>query len=238
MATTQKKTKEELTFSEKLELLKGEMPYKWREQQVNAHGAVMLAYIDARQLFDKLDEVLGVDGWQSDFRQIDGKLFGGIGVKKEFMTGGYEWIWKWDTGSESNVEKEKGEVSDSLKRAGVQLGVGRFLYSLGNVKLKVANYNGKFKVADDSGNILWDKDAINELCIKAVKEGVLDRTKLKGGQTPPNTNTPAKKPTLVKGSEQHKAVIKALETKQRTIAQVVGHYQVDEALLKELKEIK
>ena len=66
-----------------LELLKGEMPYKWREQSVNARGATMVAYIDARQLFDKLDEVCGVGNWQSDFRLVDGKLYGGIGISVE-----------------------------------------------------------------------------------------------------------------------------------------------------------
>src|SRR5690606_1789955 len=139
-----------------LEKLKDVIPFKWREQSVNQRGATMVAYIDARQLFDQLDKVCGAGNWQSDFRLVDGKLYGGIGILIEQPTedGGTipaEWVWKWDVGSESNVEKEKGESSDALKRAGIHWGVGRFLYTLGVVTLKSAEYNGKYKPADDSG---------------------------------------------------------------------------------------
>lgn len=80
-----------------------------------------------------------------------------------------------------------------------------------------------------------------DLPVDRLLEGTNDSEKPKTTSAPKSQATTTKasdKPKLVRDSEQHKAVIKALETKQRTIAQVVGHYQVDEALLKELKEIK
>lgn len=80
-----------------------------------------------------------------------------------------------------------------------------------------------------------------DLPVDRLLEGINDSEKPKATSAPKSQATATKssdKPKLVRDSEQHKAVIKALETKQRTIAQVVGHYQVDEALLKELKEIK
>jgi hypothetical protein len=120
-----------------LELLKKEIPYKWRQ----GPSGTMLAYIDARDVQDLLDEVVGVGNWQSDFKLIDGKLFGGIGINIEkpinYLSNptakdliGYEWVWKWDCGVESNIEEEKGQVSDAFKRAGVQWGIGRFLYDI------------------------------------------------------------------------------------------------------------
>ena len=52
-----------------------------------------------------LDKVVGAENWQDDYKVIDGALFAGVGIKVE-----NEWIWKWDVGSESNIEKDKGEV--------------------------------------------------------------------------------------------------------------------------------
>lgn len=217
-----------------LELLKGEMPYKWREQSVNQRGATMVAYIDARQLFDKLDEVCGVGNWQSDFRLVDGKLYGGIGILVENVG----WVWKWDVGSESNVEKEKGESSDALKRAGVQWGVGRFLYGLGIVTLKSAKYNDKYKPADDNGNIIWDREVLSELCMRAIKEGKLDRTKIYQTDTKEQVNASTQnKPFLNKGTENFDKVVNALKSKKATVAQVLTKYRLSAEVKKELEAI-
>lgn len=86
---------------------------------------LVLNYIDARDVMDRLDEVVGADKWQTRYKDVKGNLFCGIGIKI-----GDNWIWKYDAGAESNTEKEKGEASDSLKRAGVQWGIGRFLYDI------------------------------------------------------------------------------------------------------------
>lgn len=71
-----------------------------------------------------------------------------------------EWVWKWDTGSESNVEKEKGQVSDAFKRAAVKWGIGRFLYDLEIAHVKTdgpLTDSHKYPlVVDDSGNRVWD----------------------------------------------------------------------------------
>jgi hypothetical protein len=111
-----------------------EIPYKWR----TGPGGKQLAYIDSRDVQDLLDEVVGAENWQSDFKLIDNKLFGGIGVYCNVAKTGeyYQWIWKWDCGTESNIDEEKGQVSDALKRAGVQWGIGRFLYDIKDGKPK------------------------------------------------------------------------------------------------------
>lgn len=140
----------------KLEDLKKEIPCKWRVQSFSKNKplAQCVAYIDARDVMDLLDEVCGAGNWASDFKDIGGQTFAGIGIKIE-----NDWVWKWDTGSESNIEKEKGQASDSLKRAGVQWGIGRFLYNK-DIKYVMADQvktTSNFpNVVDETGKKVWD----------------------------------------------------------------------------------
>jgi len=122
-----------------LEKLKAKMPYKWRVQYFSKNKAVCscVAYIDARDVMERLDDVCGGENWQSDFKEVKGNLYSGIGIKF-----GNDWVWKWDCGTESQTEKEKGEASDSFKRAAVKWGVGRFLYDLDIKYIKTTGIKG------------------------------------------------------------------------------------------------
>lgn len=86
-----------------------------------------LAYIDARDVMKRLDDACGPFGWQSRHELgPDGKkVTCHIGVRNP-ETG--EWIWKSDGAGETDTEGEKGSYSDSLKRAAVAWGIGRYLY--------------------------------------------------------------------------------------------------------------
>ena len=196
--------------------------YKYRVQSAKYGKATIVSYIDSRQVQDRLDEVCGVQNWQNEFRAIDGSLFGGISINVDLGNGGSEWITKWDVGSESSIEKEKGNSSDSFKRSAVMWGVGRFLYSLGMITLKTAMHKDKEYPATDEGKILWGVDELTEYCKKVVASGNLDRTKpnvppLAGAKTvaPPAPvakvePTVADKTTVkppVKKVEQDKAMI-------------------------------
>jgi len=110
------------------------MPYKWRVQSFSKYDATAqcVAYIDARQVMERLDDVCE---WQDKYYEVCGQLYCSIGIKIDG-----EWHWRTDCGVESNVEKEKGQASDAFKRAAVKWGVGRFLYSL---KIRKVNTNGK-----------------------------------------------------------------------------------------------
>jgi hypothetical protein len=140
--------------------LKAPMNYKWRIQSINDYKATCVAYIDARDVMDRLDEVFGVHGWEDEYEEADGKLFCKLSChfpNKQFP------ITKSDTGSESNVEKDKGLASDTFKRAAVKFGVGRFLYNLGIEDLKVKKHtNGKNYPVDSKGNILWTSVELND----------------------------------------------------------------------------
>jgi len=85
---------------------------------------IALAYIDARNLMERLDSVVGAENWQCRYP------FSGcceIGIKIDG-----EWIWKANGAGVTDVEGEKGQYSDAFKRAGVLWGVGQYLYSLPN----------------------------------------------------------------------------------------------------------
>ena len=101
---------------------------------VGAKGFTMLLYKDARCDMNILDETFTPFGWQREHKEIKGVVYCGVGIHcAPPVVGGdlsmNEWVWKWDAGAESYTEKEKGEASDSFKRACVNWGIGRELYT-------------------------------------------------------------------------------------------------------------
>lgn len=85
-----------------------------------------LAYIDARDVMDRLDEVCGPENWQDHYQETaKGRMMCTLSLRIDG-----EWIDKTDGAGDSDVESEKGAISDSLKRAAVKWGIGRYLYQL------------------------------------------------------------------------------------------------------------
>lgn len=117
-----------------------------RVAQVSAKGCSLLLYKTARVDRAILTETYG-ELWQNDFKTIDGKMYGGIGIYNSDLK---EWLWRWDCGTESNTEAEKGQASDCFKRAGFKWGIGIELYSAPFiwVNAETEQYNGKFKLKD------------------------------------------------------------------------------------------
>lgn len=89
-------------------------------------GCSLLLYKDARCDMTMLDELYGAMNWQREHVIIDGRLYCNISVWDDAKK---LWICKQDVGTESNTEKEKGQASDSFKRAGTNWGIGRELYT-------------------------------------------------------------------------------------------------------------
>lgn len=87
-------------------------------------GVQLLLYKDARCDMNILDETVGCENWQRRHDEHRGNLFCSVGIR---CADG--WAWKEDAGSESNTEAEKGHASDSFKRACVNWGIGRELYT-------------------------------------------------------------------------------------------------------------
>lgn len=104
----------------------------FRIQSINNGGyATILAYKDARVDMNRLDEVCGTD-WQKDYKTIEGNLYCGVAIKI-----GDEWRWRWDVGTESFSDKEKGQASDAFKRACFNWGIGRELYNYPLIQVKL-----------------------------------------------------------------------------------------------------
>lgn len=185
---------------EQLQALKEPMPYKFRVQSSKYGKSTILSYIDSRQVQDRLDEAVGVENWGDEYRIIGDNLFCGISIKVQDENGGDKWVTKWDVGVESNVDKEKGNSSDSFKRSAVKWGVGRFLYSLKTITLKsVTHTNNKEYPAKKDGTILWDVDSLTEYCKELLEQGITDDTKFskpatKAPTKPAQKATPAPKP--------------------------------------------
>ena len=97
-----------------------------RIAMIKETGVQLLLYKTARTDMQILDETFGPTNWKNSYREVKGNLYCTISVWDEEKK---QWIDKEDCGVESNTEKEKGEASDSFKRAGTRWGIGRELYT-------------------------------------------------------------------------------------------------------------
>ena len=97
-----------------------------RVQSAKANGVVLLLYKNARVDMNILDETVGAENWQREHYECKGNLFCRVGIRVDKNS---DWVWKSDCGTESNTEAQKGEASDSFKRACFNWGIGRELYS-------------------------------------------------------------------------------------------------------------
>jgi hypothetical protein len=103
---------------------------KFKPAVVSGNRALALAYVDARVIQDRLDDVLGVSGWQDEYECLpDGSV-----VCRLHLRLGDEWITKMDVGGQSEQpdegDRKKAAFSDALKRTAVKFGIGRYLYRL------------------------------------------------------------------------------------------------------------
>lgn len=105
----------------------------------NANGiwATCLAYLTNRAIMQRLDEVCGPANWRNEFTAgPSGGILCGISIYVPDFggTGGeplqYKWVTKWDGAENTDIESVKGGLSDAMKRAAVQWGIGRYLYNL------------------------------------------------------------------------------------------------------------
>ena len=97
-----------------------------RINTINEKGLTLLLYKDARVDMNILDETVGSMNWQRDHKELKGNIYCGISIWDQEKQ---QWVTKWDCGKESFSEAEKGESSDSFKRAGFNIGIGRELYT-------------------------------------------------------------------------------------------------------------
>ena len=120
--------------------------------------ALVFVYITSRGLQDRLDEAVGRENWQNEFKEINGGFMCGISIKIEG-----EWITKWDGADTTDIEKIKGGMSGAEKRAGVQWGISRYLYdkAFKDSFAKFCNYGEhKYTTKIDGQKYYWNPPPI------------------------------------------------------------------------------
>ena len=130
---------------------------------ISEKGLSLLLYKDARADMRILDETFGCLGWKRTHQSIDGNLYCTV----ELWDSEKEWISKQDVGTVSYTEKEKGQASDSFKRACVTVGIGRELYSapfmwVSAQKCNIQRKNDKW--------ICYDKFAVTDISYSESRE--------------------------------------------------------------------
>jgi hypothetical protein len=106
---------------------------KFKPQVVKGNRALAIPYLHARAIQDRLDEVVGVDGWQDEYATLSD---GSVACRLQLRIGGV-WITKMDVGGPSEQpdsgDRLKAAFSDALKRAAVKFGIGRYLFRVPSV---------------------------------------------------------------------------------------------------------
>lgn len=162
-----------------------------RVQSQKQSGVILLLYKNARVDMDILDEEYGKFGWQRKHEFKDGRLYCTVSVWDKEKA---QWISREDVGTESNTETEKGQASDSFKRACVNFGSGRELYTSPSIWVNASDYNidekGKCKDAFSVSNIIIENKVIVGLEIKNDKTNKVVFTfgKCKGNKKASNSS--------------------------------------------------
>lgn len=121
-----------------------------RVATINENGLSLLLFKDARVDQKILDETFTPFGWRRSHQTIDGNLYCTVEIWDEDKE---QWVGKQDVGTMSYSEKEKGQASDSFKRACFNWGIGRELYTapfiwIPAAKVTIQKKGDKFVASD------------------------------------------------------------------------------------------
>ncbi len=113
---------------------------EWRIQWSNKEKTygLVVPYVTNRAIQNRLDDVVGMENWHNVFEpwHSEGTTPGQLcGISIHFESHG--WVTKYDGAADSNIESLKGGLSDSMKRAAVQWGIGRFLYDMDAIRINL-----------------------------------------------------------------------------------------------------
>lgn len=122
----------------------------WRAQNIKKDGtsALALAYIDSRDVMNRLDSVVGPANWSDSYDVHEHVTICTIAIRTADG-----WVSKADGAGDTDVEAEKGRLSDAFKRAAVKWQIGRYLYSIAAPWVECETYDTGKK--DNFGNVKW-----------------------------------------------------------------------------------
>lgn len=175
---------------------------EWRIQTTSKDKTRGMAvpYVTNRAIQTRLDEVCGPDNWYNDFKpwHANGKKESQLcGIAIHFE--GRGWITKWDGAEDSDIESVKGGLSDSMKRAAVQWGIGRVLYNLDSVWVDIEQVGSSFVIKNSERSKLDNAylSALQRLGLKpAAASGIQSLLTPKSAPEPksPKNEKPAPAP--------------------------------------------
>ncbi len=129
---------------------------EWRIMQAGKNDkgcwAKVCAYVTNRAIMDRLDKTVGPNNWQNEYREWrDKSQLCGLSLRV-----GEEWITKWDGAPDTEIESVKGGLSDSMKRAAVHWGIGRYLYDLEENWAKISPSGAHYAKTKEGAPFRWD----------------------------------------------------------------------------------
>lgn len=200
-----------------------------RVATVSEKGVSLLLYKDARCDMRILDETVGAENWEREHYECKGNLFCRVSININYNDNAIpaEWVNKSDCGSESYTEKEKGESSDSFKRACFNWGIGRELYTAPFIwidasDVNLVDYNGKkttrdrFSVAD----ITIEDGRITGLIIRNDKKKMIVYEY-------PKADIPKEKPTDLINALEAKTIREGIESLHIVEKSFLNRFKVD-----------
>lgn len=197
-------------------------------QTAKWQGVSLLLYKNARVDMDILDESVGSTNWQRYHEVVNGNLYCTVSIWDEAKG---RWVSKSDCGVESNTEKEKGEASDAFKRACVNWGIGRELYTAPKDMLISCELDEKKKPKDKKlkfyvSHIAYEGTKITELTIVNQDGEALYNFPKKGTNKPPqNAPKTNDKPKSVETIGRSELVQKyGVSNPEKTITWLEGYF--------------
>ena len=161
-----------------------------RLQSVQNGVANMLLYIDSRAATNLLDETYGMENWVLEYKDVAGQIYGRLSI---YDTETNRWVYREDTGSESNIEAQKGLSSDILKRLIVRFGVCE-LYSSPRITWTDDGYkNTGYKVSEIDYNA--DRDITHLVIVNRFGKEAFRWDENNQGKEQPSAPKPVAQPT-------------------------------------------
>ena len=174
---------------------------EWRLQNTieETMRGMAVPYVTNRAIQNRLDEVCGPENWYNEFKpwHSNGKKDAQLcGIAIYFEGKGF--ITKWDGAEDSDIEPIKGGLSDSMKRAAYQWGIGRVLYSLDTVWVDIERRGRSYvikaserKKLDDAYLNALKKLGLEPAAASGIQSLLTPKTapeqKTAGGQKPTST---------------------------------------------------
>lgn len=146
----------------------------WRLQSCGTkNGKIwgrVLAYLDSRAVQERLDEVCGPDGWQSEVHKEGDSYLCSLSIRVTHEDGTTEWLTRTDGSDSTDIEAVKGGISGALKRAAVLFGCGRYLYNLKD-SWAIVKEDGKYSGKTKEGTWFnWDAPSLPSWALPPVDE--------------------------------------------------------------------